>query len=179
MLNSDTGSGMKTILFIGVFFLIAGFSVNLRGQNISFGDLIPGAYLPPHILPTDPLNCLTYFRVVDSINQMSFHRIGRNILPTQTCGNDSLSFYTPSILEALQKISPDYILIRLVLDREGHVNCCKSYSRDTENSETTIEQTFAKMSFIPVYLNGRPVPSECRYLFHFQTPKLSGRKVID
>ena len=168
---------VKPLLLITILsFLLThpGFS-----QDLTFGDLIPDLYLPSKISPSTPLNCDRYFQLVDSINLRIFKLRGMNPLPEYRCGNDTLSHLAPSLEAAAREIAYGSILVRMIIDRMGRPVCCKVYVKEGGDPGKEVVSAFSRLKFTPVYLKGKAVASECRYIYDFSLPKLSGKKIIE
>jgi|GEM_PF-931316 len=152
---------------------------HLYSQQITFGDLIPPQYLPATIDPANRLNCETYFRLADSINAEAFGLTGTNPVPAYHCGNDTTSYGSRSIETYVNELSPGTILARMIIDRNGNPVCCKVYMRGVSKPDKELADAFSRMTMMPSFRNGRPIPTECRILYDFLAPKKPGGKTID
>lgn len=163
-------AGLVAILSLAIF------NGNIFAQKITFGDLIPGIYLPSSIRPSDHLDCGLYFHLADSINQHVFGLTGMNPVPWYHCGNDSLSYSRGSIDTYVNELSPGSILARMIIDRNGSPVCCKVYMRGSDKPDKQIADALSKLVMLPCYRNGEPIPTECRFLYDFLTSKTYGGK---
>ncbi|MFC2102107.1 hypothetical protein ACFLS7_03850 [Bacteroidota bacterium] len=175
---------MEKYLVIGCKWFLAGFLAmlfstgNLFCQKTTFGDLIPEFYLPDSINSSDLLDCNKYFHLADSINARMFPISGINPIPESHCGNDLKSYYNKSIEDYVQGLSPGSILARMIIDRNGSPVCCKVYMRGSTPGKE-IENALSKLIMTPCYRNGRPIPTECRFLYDFLSPRTSVRHTKD
>ncbi|MBL7139083.1 MAG: hypothetical protein ISS17_09945 [Bacteroidales bacterium] len=166
------------ILLTGLLSLVL-FTMNLFPQKTTFGDLIPDIYLPSTINPSELLDCNRYFQLADSINQRVFELTGVNPIPEYHCGNDTLSYLRSSIEETLKEISPGSVLARMIIDRTGSPVCCKVYMKETDSPGKQVEDALSKLTMVPCFRNGEPIPTECRFVYDFFAPRTYGKKIID
>jgi hypothetical protein len=152
---------------------------DLFSQKTTFGDLIPTHYLPNTINPSDLLDCQIYFTIADSVNHLVYAKSGINPIPEYHCGNDTLSYNRKSIEGYVNEMSPGAILARMIIDRNGSPVCCKVYMRGADKPDKQIADALSKLIMMPSYRNGQPIPTECRFLYDFLSPKTSGRNIID
>ncbi len=160
-------------------FTLVFFHGDLFSQKPTFGDLIPNIYLPSAMDPSDPIDCHRYFQVADSINHHVFALTGINPIPVYHCGNDTLSYNRSSMDAYMNELSPGSILARMIIDRNGSPVCCKVYMKGGDSPGNQIEDALSKLIMMPSYQNGKPVPTECRFLYDFLAPRTYGKKVID
>ncbi|MFH1297438.1 MAG: hypothetical protein ABIJ04_09225 [Bacteroidota bacterium] len=168
---------IKSIPAVLILLFLSGGS--LFSQKTTFGDLIPGRYLPSSIHPAQLLDCNRYFQLADSINQSVFELTGINPIPGYHCGNDTLSYLRRSIEETLKEISPGSLLVRMIIDRTGSPLCCKVYMKGGDNPGKQVEDALSKLLMMPSYRNGKPIPTECRFIYDFMAPKTYGKRIID
>ena len=166
-----------SIIFFCTFILIV--CKPAYSQHPTFGEMLSNDFLPANINPKAPLDCARYFHIADSINAREFQLSGVNPIPNYRCGNDSLTYISASFADAVYEIPSGSILARLIIDRMGRPICCKVYVKDGANPGKEVERAFSKMMLTPGYRNGKPIPSECRFVYDFLSPKLHNQKVID
>ena len=170
---------MKIRYILLIFTLTLIFSKPGISQQPTFGEMISDVFLPSSIDPKTPLDCARYFHIADSINERVFQLTGINPIPGYRCGNDSLTYIKASFDEAILEIPSGSILARLIIDRKGQPICCKVYVKEGTNPGKEVERAFSKMMLTPCFRNGKPIPTECRFIYDFQKPKLPSRKIID
>ncbi|MBE0649180.1 MAG: hypothetical protein IH596_15515 [Bacteroidales bacterium] len=169
--------GLKLVLE-GIFLLVVGLG-NLFSQKTTFGDLIPDRFLPSPIKPSDLLDCQRYFQLADSINTLVFGLTGINPIPEYHCGNDTSSYSRSSIDAYMKEVSPGSILARMIIDRNGLPLCCKVYMKGGDSPTKQIADALSKLIMMPSYRNGKPIPTECRFLYDFLAPRTYSRKSSD
>ena len=168
---------IRYILFISTLILII--TKPAYSQHPTFGEMISDIFLPANINPKTPLDCALYFHIADSINERVFQLTGVNPIPNYRCGNDSLTYISSSFDKAVRDMPSGSILARLILDRSGRPVCCKAYVKDGVNPGKEVERAISKLMLTPGYRKGEPIPTECRFIYDFQTAKLHGRKIIE
>ena len=170
---------MKIKYVLLIFTLTLIFAKPGFSQQPTFGEMISDVFLPSSIDAKTPLDCARYFHIADSINARVFQLTGVNPIPGYRCGNDSLTYTKASINEAILEIPSGSILARLIIDRYGQLICCKVYVKEGTNPGKEVERAFSKITLTPGYRNGEPIPTECRFIYDFQKPKLPSKKIID